>query len=414
MKCLFLFCDAPLSPNYSGIASRHFESFLALCRLGIQVHVWRMLSVEEQGRILNFEEDELEWKNKTRHLAASWSDIPYSRFSTFGRLETFTKFLFNSIELSFAPYLSLKNKFQETLQIVQPDFIWAEHTQSAALVSISSQLPWIYAHYDWWFKIAKVRRKLGSRYYYLSQRAYDWAFKQTEIKLARKATAVITGSKTEAEELARLGARHVQIIPTTYPPVEIKLEQEPSIKKIKIVHLGSLNTTANYQGLMVYLDRIHPKIVQALGDRLELIVIGETRITKPDLMERLRKQSAILLGHIRDLSSVLVPYDIAIIPYEMDSGTRTKLGMLFNYAQVVVTTQSAVAGSEEVLHGENCLVFSSLDEFPSAIIALANNSTERIRLGRSARETFNRNFTLESQIGNFREVLTCLKESTVT
>jgi hypothetical protein len=105
------------------------------------------------------------------------------------------------------------------------------------------------------------------------------------------------------------------------------------------------------------------------------------------------------------LGTVLRPFDIAIIPYEHNTGVRTKLPLLFNYAQVVVATEAAVAGSLEARPGENCFVLPSLEHFPDILRQLASEPMLRNQIGLEAKRTFERTFTLEAQLPKYERVL---------
>lgn len=408
-NCLFLFQDAPLSHNYSGGASRYLNSYLGLVHLGIEVHVWRMLAKEAHEEVYNFEKLEARQQAEIRQLAKSWQDVFYSQpLQKIDLLQTIKKSLLNPIEASFYAFTSLWKALNQTIEQLKPGFIWAEHAQSAALVQKSgTKIPYVFAHHDWYYKIAYMRRQLSDRPYYLSQRFSNFALERAERQLARRASVVISGSKTEAVELKLAGAKNVFVIPTTYPPASIDLDRKED-HPFRIVHLGSLSTTANYHGLMAYLDRAHLLLEEALDHQLQLVIVGDTSGAKPALLDRLQRHRAILTGHQTNLSEVLTPFDIAIIPYGKDTGTRTKLSLLLNYAQVVVANRAAVAGSEEIQHDYNCMVLPSVEDFPQAILELAHSPEKRERLGRAARKTFEESFTLEAQLPKFKEVVACL------
>src|ERR1041385_4733462 len=77
MKCLFFFPNAPLSPNYAGGSSRYLGAFLALTRLGIDVHVVRILDEQMAGKVIGYELADPE-QSRIKERAKSWTDIRYS------------------------------------------------------------------------------------------------------------------------------------------------------------------------------------------------------------------------------------------------------------------------------------------------------------------------------------------------
>ncbi len=65
------------------------------------------------------------------------------------------------------------------------------------------------------------------------------------------------------------------------------------------------------------------------------------------------------------------------------------------------------AGSSELRNGQNCVVLPSLAEFAEEIASLASDPERRERLGRAAKATFEKHFTLEAQLPAFKRVLSC-------
>jgi len=406
MKCLFLFHDAPLSYNFSGAASRYLASFHALSELGVELYVWRMVHENKQANLAKFELNEPQVTSGVRQAANEWQDISYSSVVPRSRLHILWKSLTKPINLAFASFVCLKEPLIQTVHNIQPDFLWAEHAQSAALVTASEiPIPWIYSHHDWIYKVHKIRQSMRDAPYYFSQRLLDSALRRAERSTLRGATAVITGSKTEASELRQLGANNVQVIPTSYPRDLVEITKESTANGLKIVHLGSLETTANYQGLMAYMEKAHPHINQFLNGAMELVIIGEADKAKPILLQKLQEQNASLTGHVCDLTSVLNPYDIAILPYEHDTGYRTKLPLLFQHAQTVVATEAAIAGMSSPGIENVCVIVKSIEEFPSAIKSLAIDKAMRKRLGQRAIQYYQQHFTYDSVKDRYRRLL---------
>jgi glycosyltransferase involved in cell wall biosynthesis len=103
------------------------------------------------------------------------------------------------------------------------------------------------------------------------------------------------------------------------------------------------------------------------------------------------------------------PFDIVIIPYEHDTGMRTKLPLFFNYAQVVVATEASVAGSPEIKPGENCIILPGLEGFPEALIKLSQDAGLREKIGQHARETFESEFVLENQLPIYKQLISHMR-----
>ena len=228
-----------------------------------------------------------------------------------------------------------------------------------------------------------------------------WVKKRAEEKVAHRSNTIIAASEAEAHEVRRMVRAEVYTVPATYRSVPEPSDNAKPITPVRIVHFGRLMTRANVMGLQDYLTYIAPKLPR----EWELHVIGSYKTADPQLVHRLQQAGARLWGYVEDLTEVLRPFDIAVIPYCHNTGERTKLAQLFNHAQVVVAHQNAVKGTNYVKSGENCLVLPSLDAFPKALIRLANDPSLRKRLGLAAKTTFERELTLQAQMPMFREAI---------
>jgi glycosyltransferase involved in cell wall biosynthesis len=313
---------------------------------------------------------------------------------------------------------SLARILEEEQERVRPEFSWVEWGLCGAVMARSRpRQPWVYAHHDWAHRLAGVRAKISGRAPPLSDRLCEYNMQKTEHWIARQATAVVSGSATEAREMEMIGCSNCYVIPTAYEAAPPPGFSARPLLPLRIVHLGALSTTANYAGLQSYLTKVHPMVQEEFAKNKlqppELSIIGDTSRAKPKLLDQLRAAGATIHGHVTDLSTVLRPFDVAIIPYEQNTGTRTKLSLLFNHAQMVLATAQSVAGSKEIQPGENCLVVSDLSEFPRALLEVARNGSYREALGRAARALFEERFTYAAQQPLFAQVLQSLNPDPV-
>jgi glycosyltransferase involved in cell wall biosynthesis len=139
---------------------------------------------------------------------------------------------------------------------------------------------------------------------------------------------------------------------------------------------------------------------------MEFEVIGDTAGASPVLQEHLRNVKCS--GFIKDLTTVLRPFDLHVIPWEYSTGQRTRLPVAFNHAQVVVATRAAVACYPEARDRENCRLVDRLEDMVPVITELLAAPGERSRLGRAARATFEKQFTRTSILPKYVEVLNAI------
>lgn len=82
-------------------------------------------------------------------------------------------------------------------------------------------------------------------------------------------------------------------------------------------------------------------------------------------------------GYVKDLDKVLRPYDLHFIPWEHNTGQRTRLVQAFNHRQVVVAVRDSVACFPEAKDGENCRLVERLDQMSGVLKELARDPVQR-------------------------------------
>ncbi len=306
-----------------------------------------------------------------------------------------TKFLYRSILQD-----EVLKKLNQIAKAKKASLIWAEHLLPATLAQAANlDLPVIYSHHDWRWRIKSYRHSPTLR-----SRLYHWASRRHEQSLVRHVDGVVSGSWSELQEIRSLGAKQVGYFPTTYPPVDL-----PDLSGIhgppRIVHLGYMQTTASRIGLQRFLEISWPRIRQVV-ENPNLWIIGSLEGAPEELLRQLFSDPCIhCTGYVDDLGHVLRPYDIHIIPWEHNTGTRTRIPLALNFKQVVVSTVNAAACLPELEHGKNCFLTDGIEDMAEKIIELWNDPSTRQKIGEQGRQTFLENFTIDSQRKRFEEFI---------
>jgi glycosyltransferase involved in cell wall biosynthesis len=389
MRCLYLVAQEPITPNYVGGGSAmYYDQLLALSDLGHEIHLWHYASGEGRGRFERFIQAE----------PAIWDSIQERcktvRLTEYANGETLIGRGLGRMRSFMPPHLPvsrwrLHKELQEIMRHVQPDVVWAQHFEPAMLAAQHSETPVVYVHHDWLYRIKALRghREINHKQEALEQR------------LVRSVAAVVSGSAVECEEIKAAGAHGVHYIPVSFDAVPVDLDRTAS-GDVRLVHLGGMGTTANREGLAAFFRTVWPRIDSL---KLRLDVIGDVSAAPPELGKHLSTVNCT--GFVQDLTKVLRPYDIHIIPWEHATGQRTRLPLAFNYAQAVVATKAAVACYPEARDGENCRLAGTLEEMISIIPQLAADHAGRARLGKAARATFEKQFTRAALLPRYGEVL---------
>jgi glycosyltransferase involved in cell wall biosynthesis len=392
MRCLYIVAHDPISPNYVGGASAmYYDQLLALSELGHEIHLWHFASGEARERFSRFVDGEpAVWETVKKRCQSIQLSSCRNGETLLGRgLARLRSWLPPGLPVS---RWSLYRELQQLIKRINPDVIWAQHFEPAMLAAQQTRVPVVYVHHDWLYRIKALR----------NHRAINPRQQAVEERLVRSVSAVVSGSKPECKEISLAGGRNVHYIPVSFDLVPLDLERGGD-KSPRLVHLGGMGTTANREGLLAFFERVWPALK---GTGVEFEVIGDTAGASSGLQEHLRTVKCS--GFIKDLTTVLRPFDIHVIPWEHTTGQRTRLPVAFNHAQVVVATRAAVACYPEARDRENCRLVNRLEDMISVIPELMADHGERSRLGRAARATFEKQFTCTSLLPRYGEVLGAL------
>lgn len=402
MRCIYLVPNGPISPNYSGGGSAiYYEQLLALAELNVEIYLWHFCYASRLNEFERFMAQDL----------SSWQDISSLCRKVFRTTVTDRPNLSARFANKLANRLSgfeLRNPLirsecypvlKRLMSDIEPDIIWAQHLVGAQVALLQNSAPVVYSHHDWIYKVKGVSDDNGD-----SRRS-----QQSEENTSRRAAAVVSGSMVECGQLRDAGCRNVHYIPVAFEPLQDRKPNRHASNGAKLIHLGGLGTTANRIGLERFFDVVWGKL--GLG-RDDMMVVGDMSSATDSMKEHLAQVSET--GYVADLSTVMRPYDIHVIPWEYETGQRTRLVCAFNHRQAVVATRKSVSCFPEVIDRQNCLMVDSLDDMPEAIKMLLKDERLRRRLGDNARATFETHFTRKALLPRYRQVLDSISHPTAT
>ncbi len=382
----------PISPNYRGGGPAiYYEHLAALSELGHDLHLWHYAYPDTRKNFNQFvASDRTTWAEVEKRCGSM-------HFTTFSERQSMCDRMQNRIrglllQKTPLPRTRCSAEIKQLIERHRPDFIWAQHFEPTLIAITQREVPVVYSHHDWLYRIKALR--FG--------RLQDERMRRLEEKVARRVHSVVSGSATECAELRQLGCRQVHYIPVSYEMAPWN-DRAEAAKGSSIVHLGGMGTTATRVGMERFFEVVWPEF----GLRKpKLVVVGDTSTAPAKLKELLK--AANCTGFVPDLSTVLRPFDLHIIPWEHSTGQRTRLPVAFNYGQVVVAVRGSVACFPEAKDGENCRLLDRLDQMAAALRELLVNPAERERLGRAARKTFETNFTRTALLPRYMQALASL------
>jgi glycosyltransferase involved in cell wall biosynthesis len=398
MRSIFIVSRRTISPNGPGGASAiHYEQLNALHELGHEIHLWHYAYPQQREEFDRFmKADPHTWADvETKCASVTFTTLPdrptltnriSNKLANFVSHDHVMNPLFRQVAFPVLKQLIRKTK---------PDFIWSQHFGATQIATLQQKLPVVYSHHDWLHRIKRTQMN-GNGHQNGSTR-----LRQAEERVAAKVHAVVSGSAVECDQLRKLGCKRVAYIPVSFEPVPITADVGP-FPRARLVHLGGMGTTANRVGLERFFEVVWPQIDKSE----ELWVVGDTKQASSSLADSLSQVKCT--GHVKDLTTVLRPFDLHIIPWEHNTGQRTRMVMAFNHAQVVVAVRAAVEGFREAVHDHNCVLLDNLSEMPAALARLIDNPAERKRLGLNARRTFETHFTRASLLPKYEAVIASL------
>jgi len=351
-------------------------------------------------RFVDLISEELE---RTDEDFESWTDINFnSEVSRAGGYRRVLLSYIKPIELFFSISLKLSEELDLLIKRIHPKFIWAEHVFAlAALNKLDNEIPIIYSHHDWLYKILRLRNpNMG-----LSDKLINLNLRRLENQLVKNAELTVTG--TGGDELKALQQiSQTYCLKTLYDKAYLS-DVKISSMKVSINHLGSLRTSSNYLGLMHFLKYVYPSIRNDLdGNFVKIKLIGDYEGAKNSLLGRISNvRNLELYGHINDLSSVMNFADLSIIPYKYNSGYRTKVPLLLRYGQIIIAYQKAVAGYEDILTYENSRIVDNDEEFARAILNLIDDEKLRLRLAKNATDSYNLGFDIKVESSKLSSII---------
>lgn len=301
--------------------------------------------------------------------------------------------------------LNLLAQFRQIVENVQPDIIWAEHRYPALLANLSGYAAMtVYSHHDWEYRLMRYRPTQNPSFKRTARIAHSsFILRKVEHQLVQSCLGCVSGSNTELIEISELNVNSAYL-PTCYEIVESPAHTEVNTTP-RIVHFGSMSATANRVGLERFLTITLPALREICSDAPELWIVGSVSNAHPKLEQLIAESGAVCAGFVENLSDVFNPYDIQVIPWEHDTGTRTRVAMLLNYRQVIVAHHNSVRGIKELVHGQNVIMVNDLKEMAHEIKMLIDQPDKRKELADNGRLTFEKSFTLDAMQPRFKEYL---------
>ncbi len=188
-------------------------------------------------------------------------------------------------------------------------------------------------------------------------------WKQIEFFLADMADDILVVSDVEKATLEAHGYKDkVQVISNVH---EIIGASKPFEERRGLLFIGGFMHTPNEDGMIWFIEKIFPKIQQAI-DGITCTIVGSH---PTDAIRSLAGAGIEITGYVPDVSSYFEDSRVFISPLRYGAGVKGKIGQSLSFGLPVVTTPIGAEGMGAV-DGENMLVAEDENGFAEKVIQL--------------------------------------------
>lgn len=223
-----------------------------------------------------------------------------------------------------------------------------------------------------------------------------------ERRYSQLADHVLTVSETDRDVFARfLKPQKLTVIPTG---VDIDYFQPLSTeeKPNSLVFTGSMDWLPNEDAILYFIDAIFPLIKQQCPE-VSLEVVGRNPSRKLQAVIE-REKNVRLTGWVEDIRPFVAKAEICIVPLRIGGGTRLKIFEAMAMGKPVISTTVGAEGLP-LQCGKDVVLADTPQDFAQSVIATLGDSTLRRRLGVSARNLVQENYSWEKVAETFAGTL---------
>jgi len=372
-----------ISPDKSGGASVYYSHIALLHALGYDIR----LIVFLWDSSYKFD---LKDYQKVKNFVKEITSFKISFGTTNKGIGRMYNAVFNPLKFEYA-FINNENitNLKQLLREQEYDMVWCEWRWTAILYAqLKEKRKAIYSHHDWEYKLSKHKNKDTVKH-----RFHRFQKKRGEFELVKSFATCVSGSYTESKDIEKITKKKTLYLPTTYA---VKSDISDAVNT-SIIHLGGMNTTANRLGLERFIDVCWAKLKQS-HPSIKLKVIGSVSDAPVELIEKFEDTSIEIKGFVENLDTVMHSNDIHIIPWEYNTGTRTRLPLALNYEQAVIATKASIKAFPEMINDKNVLLCDTLEEMTLKIQSLLENPDKIKYFGKAGKDTFLHAFTLNGQL----------------
>lgn len=280
-----------------------------------------------------------------------------------------------------------KQKLVELLQTQSFDVIQLETLYLTPYIEVirehSDAIIAMRAHnveFEIWERIAENTTFLPKKWYlkYLTSKLKDY-----ELSNLNEYDYLIAVSETDLRKFKQLGYKNgAMASPIGLDITQYNQSQKPSTSNgLSLGFIGALDWIPNMEGLEWFLDKVWPRIHEAMPE-VTFHIAGRNT---PDHLFALDLPNVIIHGEVPDAVAFMQQYNIMVVPLFSGSGMRVKILEAMALGKLVISTSLGCEGIH-AQHGEHILIADTVKSFADQILAGLNNASMQEVIGQSARK----------------------------
>lgn len=232
-----------------------------------------------------------------------------------------------------------------------------------------------------------------------------WEFAVAENIAARHTDFQIAVTPEDAKEIERLTSVCPTVIPTCLSPSQIiapladALDTQPEGNTV--VFLGYFNHFPNIDGVLWYLNTVHPMVKNQVPD-YRFLVVGAGDTQKLKTLSQ-RDPSVVYTGRVDDIITYIRRGKVCVLPLISGAGIRGKLNQYSIAGRPSVSTRIGNMGLNYP-DGEAILIADQPADFAKAVVRLLTDYEFNRSVAKLAKTHAQANFTWDKHIFRLLEL----------
>lgn len=315
-------------------------------------------------------------------------------------------------------YPARRDVQREMLRLTQQTPVAIHHFEYLDMASAVIGMPqgrFVWSNHDHdserFLRVRKMRKDKFGKKSALVETLKLKRIRKAEFRVAQACGLVLAIAQHEADDFRRLWkADHIHLLPMSWPdekPV-LRTREWMAGGKLRLFHLGSLNSMVPYSSMKFILEEVFPLISGDVRDNIEFWVAGEIstgEYCQEILKIGLQVPQIKFLGFVEDLVPLFAEVDLQLVGSSFASGLRTRIIESFARGLPVLSTQVAAEGILGLEHGRNILLATQAEEYARQIVQIARSPGILQTLALHARNSYQANYSRQKEAETLHHLL---------